>query len=435
MAEVLRHSPYDDVRLIVATDNERILGLGDQGAGGMAIPIGKLALYTAASGIHPSLTLPLSLDVGTDNEQLLSDPLYVGWRHPRLRGAAYDLLIERFVDAVAALWPGCVIQWEDFKQSNALRILERYRDRVPSFNDDIQGTAAVVVGGILSAVRHLDTSLPEQRVVIVGAGAAGIGIARLIRRAMVRAGASDARARRAVVLVDSHGLVAEGRTDLDTDKQTVAVCAEDLAVYGLAPLTPALRDIVAAVKPQILVGVTGVFGSFDESAVREMARHADRPIILPLSNPTSRVEAHPADLLAWTDWRGIVATGSPFAPVSSPHGGRRVVGQANNVFVFPGVGLGAIAAEATTITDDMFLAAADVLAEAVTARRFAEGALYPPVDHLRGISRRIAVAVAEEARRAGFSGLADVSSGEAVDQAIWEPDYVNYIVEPAAVAT
>jgi malate dehydrogenase (oxaloacetate-decarboxylating) len=274
--------------------------------------------------------------------------------------------------------------------------------------------------------------MTEQRVVIVGAGAAGIGIARLIRRAFERAGATAAEARRTVALVDSRGLVAEGRTDIDSDKASVALCRADVAGYGLseAPV-PDLREVIAGVRPTILVGATGVYGSFDEASIREMARHVAAPLILPLSNPTSRVEAHPADLLAWTDWRGLVATGSPFPAVASPSGDVHIIGQANNVFVFPGVGLGAIAAEATAITDDMFLAAADVLASAVTRKRFAGGALYPPVAHLRAISRRIAVAVADEARRAGVSGLApDVSSDEAVDQAIWEPQYVDYIVEP-----
>jgi malic enzyme len=430
MADVLHNSPYEDVRLIVATDNERILGLGDQGAGGMAIPIGKLALYTAASGIHPSLTLPLSLDVGTDNEHLLTDPLYVGWRHPRLRGAAYDRLVEEFVTAVAAIWPGCVIQWEDFKQANALRILERYRNRITSFNDDIQGTAAVVVGGILAALRHLRSPIATQRVVILGAGAAGIGIARLVRRAMSRGGATDDQARSGVVLVDSHGLVAENRDDLDTDKRSVALGAEGIDRYGFAGRTvPTLREVVFGVHPTILIGATGVYGSFDEASIREMARHAETPIVLPLSNPTSRVEAHPSDVLAWTDGRALVATGSPFPAVPTAHGRERVIGQANNVFVFPGVGLGAIAAEATAITDEMFLGAADVVAEAVTQRRFQQGGIYPPVAHLRQISRRIAISVAEEARRAGVSGLPDeVSSEEAVDQAIWEPAYVHYLV-------
>ncbi len=435
LPEVLRNSPYEDVRLIVITDNERILGLGDQGAGGMAIPIGKLALYTAASGIHPSLTLPMSLDVGTDNQVLLQDPLYVGWRHPRLRGPAYDLLVERFVDAVSGTWPGCLIQWEDFKGANALRILERYRQHVPSFNDDIQGTAAVVVGGILAGLRHLGGTIAEQRVVILGAGAAGIGIARLIRRAMERGGSTTAQARRAVVLLDSHGLVAEGRTDLDILKAAVALGPADLEGYGLAPAGHSLYDVMAAVRPTVLVGVTGVHESFDERSIREMARHVATPLILPLSNPTSSVEARPSDVLAWTDGRGLVATGSPFADVQMADGRVRAIGQANNVFIFPGLGLGAIAAEATSISDEMFLLAADVVASAVTAERFAEGGLYPPIADLRAISRLIAIAVVNEAQRTGAAGLAaGIPAEEAVDQAIWEPRYVDYVADPTGVS-
>jgi malate dehydrogenase (oxaloacetate-decarboxylating) len=434
LPDVLLHSPYEDVRLIVITDNERILGLGDQGAGGMAIPIGKLALYTAASGIHPSLTLPMSMDVGTDNEALLDDPLYVGWRHRRLRGAPYETLVARFVEAVNAVWPGCVIQWEDFKGANALRILERYRGAVPSFNDDIQGTAAVVLGGVLAALRHLRRPFTEQRIVILGAGAAGVGIARLLHRAFVRAGATAAQARRAVVLLDSGGLVHDGRDDLDPDKASVALAADDRASYGLDQAGRHLLDVVRAVRPTVLVGATGVAGSFDDASIREMARHAERPIILPLSNPTSQVEAQPADLLAWTGDRALIATGSPFAPVTGSDGRVHAIGQANNVFIFPGLGLGAIAAETRAITDEMFLAAADVVAASVTAERFAEGGIFPPLADLRAISRLIAVAVVDGARAAGVSGLADAVPSEAVvDQAIWEPRYVDYLVGPPPV--
>src|SRR4051812_41610143 len=252
--EILRHSPYDDVRLIVVTDNERILGLGDQGAGGMAIPIGKLALYTAASGIHPALTLPVSLDVGTDNPLLLADPLYLGHRAPRLRGAAYDALVEAFVDGVAARWPGCVIQWEDFKQANALRILDRYRDRVPSFNDDIQGTAAVVLAGILAGLRGLGATFRETRVVLAGAGAAGIGIARLIRLAMLDSGMTEHEVRRALVLVDSRGQVHDPREDLDDTKREFALPADAYAGYGFSTEYPSLLETVERVAPTVLVG-------------------------------------------------------------------------------------------------------------------------------------------------------------------------------------
>jgi malate dehydrogenase (oxaloacetate-decarboxylating) len=429
--ELLRNSPYDDVRLVVVTDNERILGLGDQGAGGMAIPIGKLALYTAASGIHPALTLPVSLDVGTDNPFLLADPLYLGHRAPRLRGAEYDALVEAFVAGVADAWPGCVIQWEDFKQHNALRILDRYRDRVCSFNDDVQGTAAVVLGGILAAMRLLGSRLVDQRVVIAGAGAAGIGIARLIRLAMIEDGATDAQAMAAIVMVDSRGLVHEARTDLADDKRALARPVARLATDGFASAgdLPSLHEVVRVLRPTILLGATGVPGTFDEPLIAALAAGTPRPVVMPLSNPTASSEAIPADILRWSDGRALVATGSPF-PAVEHDGTRHEIGQANNVFVFPGLGLGAIVAEARTMPDALFLAAARTLAGQVSADRLASGALYPPVADLRPVTRPIALAVADAARRTGVAGLAaDADLDAAIDAAMWWPDYVPY--EPA----
>jgi len=424
--ELLRQGPFEDVRLIVVTDNERILGLGDQGAGGMAIPIGKLALYTAGSGIHPGLTLPVSLDVGTDNPALLADPLYLGHRAPRLRGPDYDALVEAFVEGVADVWPGCVIQWEDFKQVNALRILDRYRDRVPSFNDDIQGTAAVVVGGVLAGLRGLGTDLAATRVVLAGAGAAGIGIARLLRLAMLDAGMSEAAARRALVLVDSRGQVHAGRDDLDATKRELALPSEAFIRYGFESPLPGLVETIERVRPTVLVGTTAVGGMFDEPALRAMAAGSDRPIVMPLSNPTSAAEATPADVLRWTEGRAIVATGSPFDAVEVD-GRRCEIGQANNVFVFPGLGLGAIAAESRMISERMFLLAARALADAVTDARLAGGAIYPPVGDLRAVSRTIAMVVAREAIDAGLAGIdpaTDVAS--LVDAAMWWPAYVPY---------
>jgi malic enzyme len=429
--ELLRHSPYDDVRLIVVTDNERILGLGDQGAGGMAIPIGKLALYTAASGIHPALTLPVSLDVGTDNPMLLADPLYLGHREPRLRGAAYDALVESFVAAVAERWPGCVIQWADFKQHNALRILDRYRDRVCSFNDDIQGTAAVVLGGLLAAMRLLDARLVDQRVVIAGAGAAGIGIARLIRLAMIEDGATPTQAAAAIAMVDSHGLVHAGRADLDADKVEIARAASQLERDGFESAgdrPPSLRDVVRTLRPTVLLGATGMPGTFDKPVIAALATGTPRPVVMPLSNPTTACEAIPADIVRWSDGRAIVATGSPFAPVE--HDGRRhEIGQANNVFVFPGLGLGAIVAEASSMPDGMFLVAARTLAGQVSDEQLATGSIYPRVDRLRAVTRAIAVAVAAAARADGLAGLAaDTDLEKEVDGAMWWPDYVPYLV-------
>src|SRR6266496_5895899 len=308
--EVLGNAPFDDVRLIVVTDNERILGLGDQGAGGMGIPIGKLALYTAAAGIHPSQTLPVSLDVGTDNPGLLEDDLYIGWRQPRLRGEAYDQILDEFVRAVKLRFPKALLQWEDFKQWNAFRLLDRYRDELPSFNDDIQGTAATVLGGLLAGGRATGTPLNSQRVVVVGAGAAGIGIARLVRTALAAAGLQGEDLLRALALVDVDGLVVGSDLEYRRDLSWSASLAESC---GLGERSRDLRSVVRALKPTALIGASGAPGAFTEAAVRDMARHVARPLVFPLSNPTSQAEATPTDVLAWTDGRALVATGSPFA--------------------------------------------------------------------------------------------------------------------------
>jgi malic enzyme len=434
--QLLRNSPYADVRLIVVTDNERILGLGDQGAGGMGIPIGKLALYSAGGGLHPSLTLPVSLDVGTDNRTLLKDPLYMGYHARRLRGAAYRELIEAFVRGVEEVWPGCIIQWEDFKGPNALRILERFRNHVPSFNDDIQGTASVNVAGLYAAARRLGRPLTDLSFVLAGAGAAGIGIARLLRRALEHEGLTDAQIDPRLTLLDSHGVVHTGRHDLDEFKQEVAISAERV---GELELTlegddhARLCEIIRAVKPDVLIGTTGRPGSFDQCVIHEMAEATEEPVIFALSNPSSRVEATPADILAWSDGRALVATGSPFPPVSWK-GAPRPIGQANNVFIFPGVGMGAVVAEATRITEEMFLKAARALSDQVTDERLAAGALYPPVESLNEISRAVALAVAQEAVD---SGVAQVRAGTdletVLDEAMWWPSYVPYIKSRVAV--
>ena len=421
---ILRNVTREDVRLIVVTDNERILGLGDQGCGGMGIPVGKLALYTAGAGIHPGLTLPISLNVGTDRQALLDDPLYLGYRRPRLRGAAYDALVEAFVAAVAEVFPRALLQWEDFKQHNAIRLLDRYRHRLPSFNDDIQGTAGVVVAGILAGVRLLGERLSAQRLVFLGAGAAGTGIAHLVREAMRREGASAADVAAAVVTLDSRGLIYEGRVPLDDDKRESALGPDEMRRYGFEHgQSYGLEAVIDRVQPTILVGTAGTPGAFTEGAIRAMARHARRPLVFPLSNPTASSEAIPADVITWTEGRAVVATGSPFGPVT--YGGRtQVIGQANNVFIFPGVGLGAILGGATEITDELFLIAATTLAEMVPAERLETGALYPSVSALRQVSRAIAVRVVASLRKVGPEAH-DAIVAE-VDAAMWTPSYVAY---------
>jgi malic enzyme len=411
------------IRLIVATDNERILGLGDLGAGGMGIPVGKLALYTAGAGVPPGQTLAVSLDCGTDNDDLLRDPMYLGYPKPRLRGLAYDAFIEEFVEAVIAQYPDVLLQWEDFKQHNAMRLLERYRHRLPSFNDDIQGTAAVVVAGLLAALRPRRESLASQRLVLVGAGAAGIGIARLAEAAM-RDEDVNAEVRHAVVMLDSQGLIFEGRDQVEADKRPFALPRTELSRYGFAPANRYdLETVVRQVAPTILIGTTGAAGTFTESAIREMAAQVWAPIVLPLSNPTANTEATPADVLAWSGGRATVATGSPFDPVLVD-GQPRLVGQANNVFVFPGVGLGAIVARASEVTDRMFLVAATTLAGMTSPERIRQGALYPALAELRSISRAIAVAVAREARETGVAAMTDDEDIDSlVDVTTWIPEY------------
>jgi malic enzyme len=418
---ILRAATDADIRLIVVTDNERILGLGDQGAGGMAIPVGKLALYTAAAGIYPAWTLPVSLDVGTDRQELLDDPLYLGYRAPRLRGADYDAVVEAFMEAVGRVMPRAVVQWEDFKQHNALRILARYRHRFPSFNDDVQGTGAVVLAGLLAA-RASRGGIGAERFLFLGCGAAAVGIAGLLRRELEAEGGAASAAR--TILLDSKGLITADRPDLADDQRPFALDRAGVAELGLDG--PDLRDPVAiarAFRPTVLLGTTGTRGAFPEALVREVARHDPEPIILPLSNPSDRAEATPADLLAWTDGRALIASGSPFPAVPTT-GGTRVIGQANNVFIFPGIGLGAIVAEARELTDDAFLVAAHELATQVSPARLASGAIYPPIGELRSVARTIAVRLVRHLRDTGYGRqFRDEEIEPAVDAAMWSPTY------------
>jgi malic enzyme len=424
--DFLGNAPFDGVRLIVATDNESILGLGDQGAGGMAIPIGKLALYTAAAGIHPAQTLPISLDVGTDNQALLDDDLYIGWRGRRLRGGEYDSLLDEFVTAVKARFPGALLQWEDFRKGNAFALLDRYRKVLPSFNDDIQGTAAMALSAIIAGVRALGVPLAGQRVVILGAGAAGVGIARLLRDTLRRGGLTPEEVTRSVALVDAHGLVVEGEGPEEDYRRDAAWPHAMAAAAGIAHPSD-LLSVVRALRPTALIGVSGAAGAFTLEVVREMARHVERPLILPLSNPTSQAEARPADVLEWTDGRALVATGSPFEPVTT--GGRTVrIGQGNNAFIFPGVGLGVLLAEAPEVTDAMFAAAAECLADQLRQEDLAAGSLYPPMAALRRVTARIAEAVLRSARDTGIGRpYTDREIPARVADAMWEPRYLPLV--------
>jgi Malic enzyme len=424
IVDVLLAQRVAEPPVIVVTDNERILGIGDQGAGGLGIPIGKLALYTAAAGIHPARCMPISLDVGTNNEELLADPLYLGYRAPRLRGDAYFDLVDEFVQAVREVFPGALLQWEDFANVTSFTNLQRYRKVLPSFNDDIQGTAAMVVGGMIAATRHAGGKLTEHRVVIVGAGSAGVGIRDQIAAAMVADGISPQEARTRIFVLDSRGLVVDDRTDLSEIKRHLAVPAALVAGWEVQATPISLEDVVRNVRPSVLVGVSGRPGLFTEAVVREVARHVERPIVLPLSNPTSHTEVTPEDALRWTEGRAIVATGSPFPPVTVA-GTTRLIGQANNVFIFPGMGLAILAVGAREVTDGMFLAAARALADSVGPEALARGQIYPVIEEVRAVSRRVAVAVAEQAIAEGVADpVEDVES--LIAAAMWEPVYLPY---------
>ena len=429
--KVLANVGTRDIRLIVATDNERILGLGDLGAGGMGIPIGKLALYSTGAGIHPKYTLPISLDVGTDNQELLDDELYLGWRHARLRGKPYDDFIEEFVQAVKRIFPLALLQWEDFKQQNALRLLERYRKRLPSFNDDIQGTAAIGAAALLAGVRATGKPLSQQRMVMLGAGAAGIGISRLIRDTFRRSGAEGNELIGKIGMLDSGGFLHQGRKLSDETKAEFAWPVEMVKAAGMDPNQPLdLLAVVRALKPTVLVGTSGQPGVFTEAVIRAMASHVERPVILPLSNPTSKCEAKPADLIAWTAGRAMVATGSPFDPVEWQ--GRMIrIGQGNNVLIFPGVGLGVLVSEASRVSDAMFRVAAETLAQHVSDADIAAGTLFPRLRELRAITHKVACAVVRQAREEGVGRpLDDGDIPSAVGAAMWTPNYARLEAAP-----
>jgi len=415
-----------NIRLSVVTDNESILGIGDQGAGGMAISIGKLALYTAAAGIDPVQTLPVSLDVGTNNRELLQNDLYLGWPRERLSGPAYDELVEEFVVAFAELFPDALIQWEDFRKDNALVIADRYRERFLSFNDDIQGTGAVTLAGVFSAMRKLGERLADQRIVIHGAGAAGLGIARQIKAALRIEGVREADMHAHVALLDSSGLLVADRSFADAYKAELA-WPHAAAIAADLDMDRSLEAVVRQFAPTVLIGTSGQPGAFHESLVRRMASTTHAPIIFPLSNPNANCEANPDDLIRWTDGRALVATGSPFAPVN--YAGRTIhVGQGNNVFVFPAIGLGALLAGARSITDTMISRTAASLADQVRAEDLARGLLYPDISRLREITAFGAAAVCEQAHLEGLATREPPPDFVAAARAaMWTPDYPTFI--------
>lgn len=424
--EILANPSFDRIKAIVVSDGERILGLGDQGAGGMGIPIGKLSLYSACAGIHPEATLPILLDTGTNNPNLISDPLYIGWKHERIRGQEYDDFIDAFVKAIKKRFPHVLLQWEDFAQQNANPILEKYRDELCTFNDDIQGTAAVATGTLLSAVQVTKAPLRDHRIVVLGGGAAGCGISTLLMHAMVDDGLSEEEARSRFFIVDRNGLLTEKTTGLLPFQKSFLQPMKTISQWACANSDNiSLLDVVKNVHPTVLIGVSGQAGIFTEEIIREMASHVDRPIIFPLSNPTNHCEAIPQDLLAWTDGRAVIGTGSPFFVTKNGQSVR--VDQTNNAYIFPGMGLGLIAVKAKKVTDKMFMVAAKALANCSPAKADPQANLLPPLLNIREVSLQVALAVAKEAVASGLSeAMSDAEVEEKVRAHVWEPVYLPY---------
>ncbi|AAW86053.1 NAD-dependent malic enzyme [Aliivibrio fischeri] len=424
--DLLNNAANQNVKVIVVTDGERILGLGDQGIGGMGIPIGKLALYTACGGISPAHTLPIVLDVGTNNPQRLADPMYMGWRHPRVTGDEYADFVEDFIQAVQRRWPEALVQFEDFAQKNAMPLLERYKNRICCFNDDIQGTAAVTVGSLLAACKAAGSSLSEQRVTFLGAGSAGCGIAEAIIAQMVSEGISDAQARSQVYMVDRWGLLQEGMPNLLDFQQRLVQKAENTKDWVSEEPNFSLVDVMRNAKPTVLIGVSGAPGLFSKEVIQEMHKHCERPIVFPLSNPTSRVEATPNDIIRWTDGQALVATGSPFDPVA--HNGQTYpIAQCNNSFIFPGIGLGVLAIKATRVTDEMLMESSRALAECSPLAIHGTGALLPPLEEIHSVSKRIAFAVAKKAIEQGHAlEITDEALQQKIESYFWKPVYRRY---------
>ena len=428
MDEILRSVTKDRIKVIVVTDGERVLGLGDQGVGGMGIAIGKLSIYTSCGGISPAYTLPVALDVGTNNKTLLDDPYYMGTRHPRIEKAEYDAFVDDFINAAQKRWPGVLIQFEDFAQPNAMPILQRHRENVCCFNDDIQGTAAVTLGTLLSACRKKGEALRDQKVVFVGSGSAGCGIAELIINAMVIEGLTGAQARARMFMVDRFGLLTQGMTDLLDFQERLAQSSSAVKEWKLTSDSDYanLMDVISNTEANILIGVSGKPGLFTEEVIRQMLAGCPRPIILPLSNPSQHVEAHPQDVVAWTDGKAIVATGSPFEEVE--HNGEAFeISQCNNSYVFPGVGLGVISCKARLVSDEMLMVASTTLAELSPGQEDQSSAVLPPLTALPQISRKIAFAVAKTAIAQDLAReMTDDELLASIERNFWTPIYREY---------
>lgn len=416
-----------DIDLVLVTDGEGVLGIGDQGVGGMDISIGKLMVYTLCAGVNPNRYIPIQLDVGTNNEKLLNDPMYLGWRHERIQGADYDSFIEQFVMALKKKLPGVFLHWEDFGRGNARRNLEKYRDTITSFNDDMQGTGATALSCVLSGIKAAKGKVKDQRIVIFGAGTAGCGIADQISQVMQAQGMSAEQAQQHFYLVDRPGLLMSDMQDLAPFQRPYAHQREHVRQWKVQDAQNiSLEEVIEHVKPTILIGCSTVHGAFTESMIKTMASHCQHPIILPMSNPTSLAEAEPKDLLAWTRGKALIATGSPFDPVEYD-GKTRVIGQSNNAFIFPGLGLSVIAGKMTKVSDSMLLVAADTLSDHSPARQDIHASLLPSIADTWDLSRTIALRVAEQAREEGLLGVSDDADlGMLIDAARWRPIYYPY---------
>jgi len=424
--DILQNINRRNVKVIVITDGERILGLGDQGIGGMGIPIGKLSLYTACGGISPAYTLPITIDVGTNNQQLLNDPLYMGWREPRITGEEYYDFIDQVLTGIRRRWPHALIQFEDFAQKNAMPLLTKYRDKFCCFNDDIQGTAAVSVGSLIAASRAAGRQLKEQCVTFLGGGSAGCGIAEQIIAQMVAEGLSDAEARARVFMVDRFGLITENQPNLLDFQRKLAQKADVISDWAKVEDVISLLDVVKNAKPTVLIGVSGQPGLFTQEVIEALNANCERPIVMPLSNPTSRVEAVPSDIIQWTNGQALIATGSPFTPVN--YQGRLYhIAQCNNSYIFPGIGLGVIASGAKRVTENMLMASSNALADCSPLLKNAEADLLPPIADIQNVSRVIALKVAQAAIADGVAvPLTDEQIQSNIEKEFWQPEYRTY---------